>query len=87
MAAVLFADCGQSQPPIGAPGARQQTSATTTLTDRGNSFIQAPRYVYVTNLARSDSGAAPSVTVYSAAGSGNVPPSEVIAVCRPDVPV
>jgi sugar lactone lactonase YvrE len=74
----VLAGCGGSQPPLGAPGAIPQTLAHAAHDVRGTSFIHAPRYLYVTNLARSDSGAAPSVTVYPAARSGNVPPSEVI---------
>jgi sugar lactone lactonase YvrE len=64
VAFALLAGCGASQPPIGAPGAMPQAFA--------------PKYVYVTNLARSDSEASPSVTVYPAARSGNVPPSQDI---------
>jgi sugar lactone lactonase YvrE len=78
VAIALLAGCGGSQRPIGAPGAVPQTSTLAAYAERGKSLIHAPRYVYVTNLARSGSGA-PSVTVYPAAPSGNVPPSEVIS--------
>jgi sugar lactone lactonase YvrE len=78
VAAALLAGCGGSQPPIGATGAITETFAPAAHAFAGTSSIHPPRYIYVTNLARSDSGAAPSVTVYPAGRSGNVPPSEVI---------
>ncbi len=39
VATAVLAGCGGSQPPIGAPGAIQQTSALATYTDRGTSWM------------------------------------------------
>jgi hypothetical protein len=39
VAVALLAGCGGSQPPIGAPGAMPQTSATATHADRGKSWM------------------------------------------------
>jgi sugar lactone lactonase YvrE len=74
---VMLAACDGSQLPIGAPGSMPQGRTPAIYVVPKMSSIHSPKYVYVTNLARSDSGA-PSVTVYPAARSGNVPPSEII---------
>ena len=76
-AAAMLAGCGGSQPSVSAP-ATPQIAAPAAHAVPGAPSSHAPRYVYVTNLARSDSGAAPSVTVYPAGRSGNVPPSQAI---------
>ena len=39
VAAAMLAGCGGSQPPIGAPGAMQQSSPLATHTDRGGSWV------------------------------------------------
>lgn len=78
VAFALLAGCWGSEPPTSVPGAMPQTAAVAARAVPGTAFNHARRYIYVTNLARSGSGA-PSVTVYPADRSGNVPPSEVIA--------
>jgi hypothetical protein len=42
VAAAMLAGCGGSQPPIGAPGAMQPTTASATHTDRGSWMLPAP---------------------------------------------
>jgi hypothetical protein len=58
VAAAMLAGCGGSQPPIGAPGAMPQTSATATHADRGKSWMlpRAKRddLLYVSDFFASD---------------------------------
>lgn len=76
--AALLAACGGLQAPIEASATMAQSHPIATHTLRGQSFTHTPRYIYVTNLARSGSGS-PSVTVYPANRSGNVAPSAIIS--------
>ena len=68
VAAALFAGCGGSQPPIGAPGAMPQTSAVATNADRARSWMlseaKSGDLLYVTHEYATD------ISVYSVPGNG-----------------
>jgi hypothetical protein len=72
-AAAIFAGCGGSQPPIGAPGAMPQTSALATHGDRGTSWMlpeaKNEDLLYVTNSDNSGGG---TVSVYAYPSGKNV---------------
>src|SRR5580698_1788877 len=55
VASAFLADCGGSQPPIGAPGAMPQTSAIATHAERGKSWMlpgtKSEDLLYVTNYS------------------------------------
>src|SRR5580693_2694276 len=55
VAAAMLVGCGGSQPPIGAPGAMPQTSASATRADRGKSWMlpeaKSEDLLYVTNYS------------------------------------
>jgi hypothetical protein len=72
IAAAMLAGCGASQPPIGAPGAMQQTSATAAHADRGKSWMlpqaSSKDLLYVSNVSDYD-----DVEVYHASGKDPSP--------------
>ena len=59
VAAAIFAGCGGSQPPTGAPGAMQQSQAVATRADRGKSWMlpeaKNDDLLYVSSVAESSS--------------------------------